>query len=88
MMRLNQHICSAMIFILLLACFSGTVVQAQDDGGGRSVLADGAGNRALGLGGAYVAVADDASAAVWNPAGLGFVQRRELQVTKRLKTTR
>ena len=28
------------------------------------------GTRALGMGGAFVAVADDASAAWWNPAGL------------------
>ncbi len=33
-------------------------------------LSYGAGARALGMGGAYVAVADDATAAYWNPAGL------------------
>ncbi len=54
---------------------------ALDDGGGRSVFAYGAGNRALALGGAYVAVADDASAAVWNPGGLGWVERREFQAS-------
>lgn len=52
----------------------------QDDGG-RSILADGAGNRALALGGAYAAIADDASAVVWNPGGLGWIQRREFQAT-------
>ena len=31
----------------------------------------GAGARAIGLGGAFTAVADDATATVWNPAGLG-----------------
>src|SRR5215208_4759230 len=30
---------------------------------------DAAGSRAAGMGGAFVAVADDASAAYWNPAG-------------------
>jgi F plasmid transfer operon, TraF, protein len=30
------------------------------------------GTRALGMGGAFVAVADDATATYWNPAGLGF----------------
>src|SRR6478752_7760256 len=30
---------------------------------------DAAGTRAAGMGGAFVAVADDASAAYWNPAG-------------------
>ncbi len=55
---------------------------ALDDGGGRSVFATGAGNRALGLGGAYVAVADDASAVIFNPAGLGLVQRKEFQASQ------
>ncbi|MGH9162460.1 MAG: hypothetical protein ACRD2X_21040, partial [Vicinamibacteraceae bacterium] len=30
------------------------------------------GARALGMGGAFVAVADDATATYWNPAGLAF----------------
>jgi len=34
-------------------------------------LAQGVGARAVGMGEAFVAVADDASAAAWNPAGLG-----------------
>lgn len=50
--------------------------RAEDDGGTRSVFAFGAGNRALALGGAYTALSDDASAPLWNPAGLGFVERR------------
>jgi tetratricopeptide (TPR) repeat protein len=55
---------------------------AADDGGGRSVFAFGAGNRALGLGGAYAAIADDASALLWNPGGLGRIDRSELQVSQ------
>lgn len=64
---------------LLLAA---SAALALDDGGGRSVFATGAGNRALGLGGAYCAIADDASAAIWNPGGLGWLQRKELQATQ------
>jgi tetratricopeptide (TPR) repeat protein len=52
---------------------------ADEDGGGRSVFAVGAGNRALAMGGAYVSISDEASAPAWNPGGLGFVQRMELQ---------
>jgi len=37
----------------------------------------GVGARALGMGGAFVSVADDASAAYWNPAGLVQLQSRE-----------
>jgi tetratricopeptide (TPR) repeat protein len=46
-----------------------------------SVFAYGAGNRALALGGTFTAISDDASAPVWNPGGLGFVERRELQAS-------
>lgn len=42
-----------------------------------SFMADGGGARALGMGSAFVAVADDASAAFWNPAGLLDLERRE-----------
>ena len=38
----------------------------------------GAGARAQGMGGAFVAIADDASAVYWNPAGLERVQERGL----------
>ena len=34
------------------------------------------GVRALGMGGAFVAVADDATAAYWNPAGLVHLRER------------
>ncbi|MDI6809560.1 MAG: PorV/PorQ family protein [Candidatus Eisenbacteria bacterium] len=38
----------------------------------------GAGARALGMGGAFVAVADDGTAGFWNPAGLVFLKKKEL----------
>ena len=37
----------------------------------------GAGARAIGMGGAYAALADDASAAYWNPAGLAQLDRTQ-----------
>ncbi len=45
-----------------------------DRGGGIGV-----GARAMGLSGAFVAVADDSSAAYWNPAGLGQLNQPELE---------
>ena len=41
-------------------------------------MADGGGARALGMGSAFVAVADDATAAFWNPAGLVNLERPQV----------
>lgn len=41
-------------------------------------LATGSGARALGMGGAFIARPDDATAATWNPAGLSYLRRAEL----------
>ena len=40
----------------------------------------GSGARAVGMGGAFIAVADDATAASWNPAGLVQLERPELSI--------
>ena len=53
--------------------------RALDDAGTQSLFAAGAGVRALAMSGAFVASGADASALSWNPAGLGFSQRMELQ---------
>jgi len=54
---------------------------ATDDGGTRSPFANGPGVRALGMGSAFVGAADDASAAFWNPGGLGRLARFEAQTS-------
>ena len=41
----------------------------------------GVGVRAMGMGGAFVGVADDFTAMYWNPAGLAQMQHREVQVS-------
>ena len=46
-------------------------------------LSIGVGSNAVGMGGAYTAVADDATAMYWNPAGLSFhIQRKYTSITQ------
>lgn len=51
-------------------------------------LPSGSGARALGVGGAFTAIADDATAASWNPAGLTQLERPEFSLVYRLKNER
>jgi hypothetical protein len=61
-------------FALLLPLSLPLSVHAQTFGG--------VGTRAEGMGGAFVAVADDASATYWNPAGIATGALFDLQVSK------
>lgn len=53
-------------------------LQDELDLQGRASLAIGSGARAHGMGGAFLARADDATAASWNPAGLSYLRTPEL----------
>jgi hypothetical protein len=66
---------SCAVLAALVLAVSGTARATPFAG---SFMADGGGARALGLGSAFVAVADDASAAFWNPAGLLNVPHRQV----------
>lgn len=46
----------------------------------------GSGARALGMGGAFIAIADDATAASWNPGGLTQLERPELSLVYSFKS--
>jgi len=60
-----------LIFLFIFTCTTATGVLGQRTAKyGADFLAGGVGARALGMGGAYVAIADDANAGYWNPAGL------------------
>ena len=50
-------------------------------------LPTGSGARALGQGGAFIAVADDATAASWNPAGLIQLEKPEVSIVGAFLTT-
>ncbi len=80
MKRLTLAACGLM---MVLALGPGSVpARAVVDAGGRSVFARGAAERALALGGAYAAVTDDASALIWNPAGLARLDRTSVYASQ------
>ncbi len=62
------------VLMMILISFSTTYAGKY----AAEFLTTGIGARALAMGGAFVAVADDASATYWNPAGLIRLQQREL----------
>ncbi|KPJ61687.1 MAG: hypothetical protein AMJ46_01065 [Latescibacteria bacterium DG_63] len=65
--------------IALLACWSGQSVAASSASGGtESVFSLGAGSRALGMGGAFTAVSNDATTLYWNPAGLPNLEQTSI----------
>jgi len=75
----------AVCLALLLVTGSPAAVQAQSgsevdriDITGRQNLTLGSGARAYGMGGAFLARADDATAASWNPAGLSYLRVPEV----------
>jgi len=61
----------ALIMVLSAAAFADGI-------GAFSAFKNGIGARALAMGGAFVAVADDATAVVWNPAGLASLSDTRL----------
>ncbi|MDA0745754.1 MAG: PorV/PorQ family protein [bacterium] len=69
------------ILTLLLYLFLAPQAMAQDNGRyAGDPLLQGAGARSLGMGSAFVAISNDATAVYWNPAGLARLNRHELLV--------
>jgi len=66
--------------LVLLLLLSTLVAQAQDTKYGGAFLELGVGARALGLGSAYVALADDGAGFYWNPAGTAFLTRPNISL--------
>ncbi|MGE0084081.1 MAG: OmpP1/FadL family transporter [Desulfococcaceae bacterium] len=69
-----------------LFCICGATVSAQEADFGQRIEIPasfnpvGSGARALGMGGAFISVADDATAASWNPAGLIQLEKPEISI--------
>jgi hypothetical protein len=58
------------LLVLMILTVAAPVWSLEALGGSAAYLRSGAGARALGMGGAAVALVDDVTATVWNPAGL------------------
>ena len=68
----------ALLLLISGRCFAG--IFSRNDAGttGATFLKIEAGARPVAMGGAFVAVADDANATYWNPAGLVQIRQREI----------
>ncbi|MFO8232729.1 MAG: PorV/PorQ family protein [Longimonas sp.] len=78
----SKPIVKRLFAFLCCLCLSGSLVSTADAQRiakyGADFLAGGVDARALGMGGAYVAHADEVSAGYWNPAGLSHLTHPEL----------
>lgn len=88
----KQKLLCGLIPVLLLILAVSPICFAQDDDATVNAwphLRLGAGARSIGLGGAFTAIAEDATATVWNPAGLGSAADLNLNFsTQRLSLDR
>lgn len=77
----SLFIFSISLFILILSVLS-LYAEMESGSGGEpwAFLKTGVGARAVGMGGAFVAVSDDSTAVYWNPAGLGLLKNKSLTV--------
>ena len=73
--------CLILLFLMVL-CFAGQaraqITQTVEISSSPNPVGSGA--RALGMGGAFIGVADDATAASWNPAGLIQLETPEISI--------
>jgi hypothetical protein len=65
-----------LVFVSIVLFVTAPAARAAKFAG--AFMEDGGGARALGMGGAFAAVADDPTATFWNPAGLSRLESREL----------
>lgn len=66
---------------MLAVLFCGDMFAGDNTGRTGAFLRLGLGARSRGMGGTYTAIADNSTAAYYNPAGLAFLQTREVNLT-------
>jgi long-subunit fatty acid transport protein len=69
------------LFLLMAGILPARAVDFISDEFGGSPIPIGAGARPLGMGGAFTAIADDATANTWNPAGMAQLERPEMSAS-------
>ncbi|HPT47104.1 MAG TPA: UPF0164 family protein, partial [Candidatus Rifleibacterium sp.] len=65
------------LFMAALSLSTMSTAHAESAGQAGAYLKMGVGARALGMGSAFTAVADDSTASFWNPAGLARLEKSE-----------
>lgn len=78
MIRTMQKALAAVTGSVVVLLFSAASASAQSVEFSSSLNPVGSGARATGMGGAFIGVADDATAASWNPAGLIQLEKPEI----------
>lgn len=80
MIRMLRHRSVGIALLAALTLWTGAASAESENGGAPgSWLSQYVSARTLGLGGAFVGVADDASSVVWNPAGLATLVPNEVR---------
>ena len=67
----------AILIVFLISAVNTESLGVEYNAGVESIFSYGAGARAMGMGGAFVAIADDASAVYYNPAGISQLERAQ-----------
>ena len=73
----SRSLSIAGLSVLLVLCIAGLSYANRTGGDAYPFLKMGVGAKARGMGGAFVSLADDATAPYWNPAGLGLAENQE-----------
>lgn len=76
--KVNTALTAVLAVFMFILFFCETGFSAASGGQPGQFIAWGAGARSLGMGKAFYAVSDDASATYWNPAGMTQLDRKEI----------
>ncbi len=79
-MKFSKCVLTLISSLVLAFLIAPKIAFTEDGSHTAEFLSHGVGARALGMGGAFVSIADDATAAYWNPAGLAKVEKHAFSI--------